>query len=34
MFAEVYAQVTEKMLPEITEAVAKGYDAFQSAFAV
>ena len=29
--AEVYAQVTEKMLPEITEAVAKGYDAFQSA---
>ena len=29
--AEVYAQVTEKMLPEITEAVAKGYDVFQSA---
>ena len=26
--AEVYAQVAEKMLPEITEAVAKGCDAF------
>ena len=24
-------QVTEEMVPEITEAVAKGYDAFQSA---
>ena len=29
--AEVYAQVTEKMLPEITEAVAKGSDVCRSA---